>query len=211
MAPLNAIKNQGKEEGTVDNPFDPAELPGVAAADKACRTAMRFMRKLDRLRGNFDPPRRRGRRDGGVNQKCRDGGPRGLRRGRAPRRGARRRRRGAVGLRPGRAGRDRELGGAQVRGARRVRGLEFGHRGRGHGGRDRAGGAQEGVERAAARSSRGTGAGPGPAARRGDLPRASWTSSSRSAARRWRTPSTTTNPRRGCPRCNGGSRRSRTK
>jgi hypothetical protein len=55
VAPLNAIKNQGKEEGTVDNPFDPAELPEVAAADKACRTAMRFMRKLDRLRGNFDP------------------------------------------------------------------------------------------------------------------------------------------------------------
>ena len=55
VAPLNAIKNQGKEEGTVDRPFDPAELPEVAAADKACRTAMRFMRKLDRLRGNFDP------------------------------------------------------------------------------------------------------------------------------------------------------------
>ena len=53
--PLNAIKNQGKEEGTVDRPFDPEELPEVAAADKACRTAMRFMRKLDRLRGNFDP------------------------------------------------------------------------------------------------------------------------------------------------------------
>ena len=55
VAPLNAIKNQGKNEGTVDNPFDPEELPEVAAADKACRTAMRFMRKLDRLRGNFDP------------------------------------------------------------------------------------------------------------------------------------------------------------
>ena len=55
VAPLNAIKNQGKEEGTVDRPFDPEELPEVAAADKACRTAMRFMRKLDRLRGNFDP------------------------------------------------------------------------------------------------------------------------------------------------------------
>ena len=55
VAPVNAIKNQGKNEGTVDNPFDPAELPEVAAADKACRTAMRFMRKLDRLRGNFDP------------------------------------------------------------------------------------------------------------------------------------------------------------
>ena len=55
VAPLNAIKNQGKMEGTVDRPFDPEELPEVAAADKACRTAMRFMRKLDRLRGNFDP------------------------------------------------------------------------------------------------------------------------------------------------------------
>ena len=55
VAPLNAIKNQGKEEGTVDRPFDPEELPEVAAADKVCRTAMRFMRKLDRLRGNFDP------------------------------------------------------------------------------------------------------------------------------------------------------------
>ena len=55
VAPLNAIKNQGKEEGTVDRPFDREELPEVAAADKACRTAMRFMRKLDRLRGNFDP------------------------------------------------------------------------------------------------------------------------------------------------------------
>ena len=64
----------------MDNPFDPAELPEVAAADKACRTAMRFMRKLDgpgQLRSWGREPTRRRR-----HQKCRDGGPRGLRRGR---------------------------------------------------------------------------------------------------------------------------------
>lgn len=55
VAPLNAVKAGNKGEGSCDHPFDPAELPEVLHADKACRTAMRFMRKLDKLRGNFDP------------------------------------------------------------------------------------------------------------------------------------------------------------
>merc|ERR1712138_341102 len=50
VGPLNAIKLQGQESGTVDNPYDPQELPAVAKADAACRAAMKASRALDRLR-----------------------------------------------------------------------------------------------------------------------------------------------------------------
>merc|ERR1712138_46982 len=35
VGPLNVIKLQGQEEGTVDDPYDPAELPAVAKAGEA--------------------------------------------------------------------------------------------------------------------------------------------------------------------------------
>ena len=50
VGPLNAIKLQGQESGTVDNPYDPQELPAVAKAEAACRAAMKASRALDRLR-----------------------------------------------------------------------------------------------------------------------------------------------------------------
>ena len=50
VGPLNAIKLQGSQIGTVDNPYDPQELPAVAKADTACRAAMKAARALDRLR-----------------------------------------------------------------------------------------------------------------------------------------------------------------
>jgi hypothetical protein len=50
VGPLNAIKLQGSSTGTVDEPYDPTELPAVAKADAACRAAMKASRALDRLR-----------------------------------------------------------------------------------------------------------------------------------------------------------------
>ena len=50
VRPLNAVKLQGAEEGTVDLPYDPKELPAIAKADAACRAAMKAARALDRLR-----------------------------------------------------------------------------------------------------------------------------------------------------------------
>jgi len=50
VGPLNAIKLQGAEEGTVDLPYDPQELPAIAKAEAACRAAMKAARALDRLR-----------------------------------------------------------------------------------------------------------------------------------------------------------------
>jgi hypothetical protein len=50
VGPLNVIKLQGQEEGTVDEPYDPTELPAVAKAETACRAAMKAARALDRLR-----------------------------------------------------------------------------------------------------------------------------------------------------------------
>ena len=184
VAPLNAIKNQGKEEGTVD-PIRPGGSE-VAAADKACRTAMRFMRKLDRLRGasilGIARPTPRPHQNAAT--AALEAAPRAR-----PRRGARRRRRGAVGLRPGRAGRDRELGGAQVRGARRCEELNSAVEAAVTA-VTTALAAHEGVERAAARSS----CGAGPAAAAAALPRESWTSAAAQHGAGERL--TTTNPRR---------------
>ena len=42
VGPLNAIKLQGSETGTVDNPYDPTELPAVSKAEAACRAAMKL-------------------------------------------------------------------------------------------------------------------------------------------------------------------------
>ena len=104
-------QNRGKEEGTVDRPSTRRNAGGRRGRTRP-QDAMRFMRKLDRP-GNFDPRDSEADATAAASRSSPQRRPSRPARGCAPRRGARRRRRGAVGLRVGRAGRDRELGGAQ--------------------------------------------------------------------------------------------------
>ncbi|KAH8052956.1 hypothetical protein JL721_10776 [Aureococcus anophagefferens] len=50
--PLSGVKRGGTEEGFLERPFDPAELPEVQAADDATRKAFRALRAVDKLRAS---------------------------------------------------------------------------------------------------------------------------------------------------------------
>ena len=55
--PLSGVKRGGTEEGSLERPFDPAELPEVRAADDATRKAFRALRAVDKLRASAFSPR----------------------------------------------------------------------------------------------------------------------------------------------------------